>query len=101
MFAPLFAYFMFVPLAATDFLRGPNWASVEFLSPPFRWALGVILALVILYAIIKAALAIGSLAGADRNKAKYAGEIMAFAAAAIVLALMFQDLFGSLIRSVA
>lgn len=88
-----------LPMAAEDFLRGPDWASVAFLSSPFRWALGIILAVAVLAAIIKAALLVLQLPGSDRHKARGIGEAFLFCGLAIFVALTFQDLFGSLLGS--
>lgn len=88
-----------VVLAADDFLRGPNWSSVDFLSSPFRWALGIILALVVLAAIIRAAVLLLQLPGADRHKARGIGEAFFFCIIAVFVAFTFQDLFGSLLGS--
>lgn len=88
-----------VVMAANDFLRGPNWASVDFLSQPFRWVIGLLLALVILASILRAAVLVLSLPGSDRHKARGIGEGLLFCGLAVFVALTFRDLFGSLFRS--
>lgn len=92
-----FTYVYLLPTAADDFLRGPNWSAVDFLSTPFRWVLGLILAIVIIAAILRAALLLFGLAGADRHKARNIGEGFLFCIVALLAALMFAPIFRSLI----
>lgn len=89
------------PMAANDFLRGPNWETIIFLEKPVKWALGLILALGALYAIFKLVMAIVSLAGADRNKAKHVGETAAYALVTLFLIFTFQDFIGTFLTSLA
>lgn len=93
---------LFVVLAGPrDFLRGPDWASVDFLSPPFQFLLGLILAIVVIAGFFRGALLLLGLIGADRHKARGVGEGMIFILVAIFVAITFQDLFGSFLAGMA
>jgi hypothetical protein len=92
-----FTYMYLLPMAPEDFLRGPNWRAVDFLTGPVRWVLGLILALVVIAAIIRAAILLFGLAGADRHKARNIGEGFLFCIVAVLISLMFAPLFGSMI----
>lgn len=88
-------------MAADDFLRGPDWQSIAFAGPIFRWIIGIVLALVVLAAFARGAFLLLGLAGADRHKARSIGEGLLFCLVAIFAAITFSDIFGQMVTSVS
>lgn len=96
-----FTYVYLLPTAAEDFLRGPNWAAASFLESPVRWIVGLILAIVVIVSIVRAALLLLGLAGADRHKARNIGESFLFCVVALLAAMWFARIFGSLLTGMS
>lgn len=94
---------MLNPVAAEgpkDFLNDPDWGSIAFAGPIIRWIIGIVLALVVVAALVRGALLLMGLAGADRHKARNIGEGLLFCALAIFAAITFSDIFGTMITSI-
>jgi len=94
---------MLNPMAADgpkDYLNDPDWGAISFAAPIIRWVLGILLALVVVGALVRGAVLLLGLAGADRHKARNIGEGMLFCALAIFVAITFSDIFGTMITSI-
>ncbi|HEX8390620.1 MAG TPA: hypothetical protein VF597_04325 [Candidatus Saccharimonadales bacterium] len=82
-----------------DFLRGPDFESINFFGPIVSWIIGIALAAVVVVAFVRGAFLLISLAGADSRKAREVGEGLMYCIVAAVIAFAFNDVFLGMFRS--
>lgn len=95
---------LFVPTAKCNgpkcFVNGPDFGAIGFMGPVARWIIGIILAVVILVGFVFGAFSLVKLASSNsRHKAADAVVGLGCAVGAVVLALVFKDLFVGLVQS--
>lgn len=80
--------------------RGPNWDTIAFASPIIKWVFGAFMALIVVYCVFKALVAIKNIGGAENSgAASQGGQALAFSLFAIVGIYFFWDLFSALVTS--
>lgn len=82
--------------------RGPNWDTIAFASPIIKWVFGAFMALIVVYCVFKALVALKNIGGAESTgQASQGGQALAFSLVAVVGIYFFWDLFSALVTSAA